>query len=595
MSAPRQYRFPPGAPVCPVVKAFCVLLLGLTQLPAAAQEQSWRISDFKDNISIAADGTAQVNEQIKLVFAGQWHGIHRTIPVEYPGPQGTNYTLFIKLRSITDDAGNKLRYESHKSGAYRDYKIYIPGAVDATRVVNIAYTVRNGLRFFDGYDEFYWNVSGNDWPVPIDHASAFVSLPENAKGKLRAQAFTGAYGSTQKDATSEVDGANVMFETTSPLSMRGGLTIDIYIPKGILKEPGSLTRLGWFLGSNPIVFLPLFTLAIMFGMWHTVGKDPDPGMSIAPMYEPPRGLTPAEAGTLLEDTIHPRDITSTIVDLAVRGYIKIEEKVDTILVFHHKDYILHLLKAKDGWGPELAPHERVMLENIFLGGTETRLSSLKNRFYTTIPIVREDIMSALKRKGMYLLDPDSASGYSIAAAVGIGVALAAVQLLGWANLFNSIVLAIGSILISAVIWFLFARQMTAKTLLGARTRIQVLGFEEFLNRVDADRIKRLPPDTFEKFLPYAMAFGVEHHWAQAFAGIVKNPPSWYAGPAVGPGPFIFNPILFSSSMHSMASDMHQVFVSAPRSESTGSGFGGGGGGGGGFSGGGFGGGGGSAF
>ncbi len=579
-----------------MVKAFCVLLLGLiTQVPIAAQEQSWRISDFKDNISIAADGIAQVNEQITLVFVGEWHGIHRTIPVEYPGPKGTNYTLFVKLRSITDDAGNKLKYESHKSGAYRDYKIYIPGAADATRVVNIAYSVRNAVRYFDGYDEFYWNVTGNDWPVPIDHASAFVSLPENAAGKLRAQAFTGAYGSTQKDATSEVKGADVMFETTNPLSMRGGMTIDIYIPKGILKEPGSLTKVGWFLGSNPIVFLPLLTLAVMFGLWHTVGKDPDPGISVAPMYEPPRGLTPAEAGTLIEDKIHPRDITSTIVDLAVRGYIKIEEKVDTILVFHHKDYIFHLLKAKDGWGPELAPHERVMLENIFLGGTETRLSSLKNRFYTTIPIVREDIMSALKRKGMYMLDPDSASGYSIAAAIAIGIAVAAIQILGWADLFNSIPLAIGSILISALIWFLFARQMTAKTVLGARTSIQVLGFEEFLNRVDADRIKRLPPDTFEKFLPYAMAFGVEHHWAQAFAGIVKDPPSWYAGAAVGPGPFIFNPILFSSSMHSMATDMHQVFVSAPRSSSTGSGFGGGGGGGGGFSGGGFGGGGGSAF
>ena len=589
--------FPPCAPVSSVVKAFCVVLLGiLLQNHAAAQAQSWRISDFKDNISIAADGTAQVNEQITLVFVGEWHGIHRKIPVEYPGPEGTNYTLFVKLRSITDDAGNKLKYESSKTGAYRDYKIYIPGAVDATRVVNIAYSVRNGVRYFDGYDEFYWNVTGNDWPVPIDHASAFVSLPENTVGKLRAQAFTGTYGSTQKDATSEVKGEDVMFETTNPLSMRGGLTIDIYIPKGLLKEPSSLTKVGWFLGSNPIVFLPLFTLAVMFGLWHTVGKDPDPGISVAPMYEPPRGLTPAEAGTLLEDTIHPRDITSTIVDLAVRGYIKIEEKVDTILVFHHKDYIFHLLKAKDGWGPELAAHERVMLENIFLGGTETRLSSLKNRFYTTIPIVREDIMSALKRKGMYMLDPDSANGYSIAAAIAIGVALAAIHLLGWADLFNSIPLAIGSILISAVIWWLFARQMMAKTVLGARTRIQVLGFEEFLNRVDADRIKRLPPDAFEKFLPYAMAFGVEHHWAQAFAGIVKDPPSWYAGPAVGPGPFIFNPILFSSSMHSMATDMHQVFVSAPRSESSGSGFGGGGGGGGGgFSGGGFGGGGGSAF
>ena len=134
--------------------------------------------------------------------------------------------------------------------------------------------------------------------------------------------------------------------------------------------------------------------------------------------------------------------------------------------------------------------------------------------------------------------------------------------------------------------------MTAKTVKGARTHIAVLGFQEFMNRVDADRLKVMPPDTFEKYLAYAMALGVEHHWAQAFAGIVKDPPQWYAGPGGYVGGF--NPILFSSSMHSMASDMHQVFVSAPRSSSTGSGFTGDGGGGG-FSGGGFGGGGGGAF
>jgi hypothetical protein len=570
-----------------VVTVLVYLFALLSATPLFAK--TWRIADYKDTISITQDGKAFVSERINLVFEGEWHGIHRTIPVEYPGPKGTNYTLFLDVTDVTDGAGNKLKYESKISNGYRDLKIYIPGAVDAEKTVQIDYAVRNSIRYFENYDEFYWNVTGNDWPVPIDHASSFVHFPDNAAGSLRAQAFTGSYGSTSHEATAEVKGSNVLFETTRPLGMRGGLTIDVYIPKGILREPGALTRFLWFIGSNLAVFLPFVTLGVMGLLWYYKGRDPDSGRSIAPMYEPPPDISPAEAGTLIDDRVDPRDVTSTVVDLAVRGYLKIEEKVDEGLLFHHRDYILHRLKEGDQ-AKGLRPHEQVMLENIFSSGSETRLSSLKNHFYTAIPIIRQDVMASLRRKGMYLLDPDSANGYSVVAAIVILAPFALAQFTGYTNFFDSMPVLIVAGLISALIWWLFARQMSARTIKGARTRVAVLGFEEFMNRVEADRLKRMPPDTFEKYLPYAMALGIEHTWAEKFAGIVQNPPQWYVSP--GGGAF-FNPIFFSNSMRSMSNDMHQVFVSAPRSSSSGSGWSGGGGGG--FSGGGFGGGGGSAF
>jgi hypothetical protein len=573
------------------------LLIIVVAFAAPAAAKSWRVSNFQDTITVNPDGSSLVKETITLVFVGEWHGIHRKIPIEYPGPDGVNYRLFVDVTGVTDENGGKLKYDSSTSGAYRDLKIYIADAVDAIRTVEIAYRVRNGTRFFDQYDEFYWNVTGNDWPVPVDHASASVQLPAAASGSLRAQAFTGVYGATQRDATAKVEGANAEFETNSPLPMRGGMTVDVYIPKGILRQPGWLTKVLWFIGSNPAVFLPLVTFVAMFVLWWYAGRDPDPGMSVAPMYEPPAGVSPAEAGTLLDDRIHPRDITSTIVDLAVRGFIKIELTDDKGLLFHHKDYIFHLLQKREDW-QGLAPHERVMMENIFVGDDpETRLSSLKNRFYRAVPVIRTDIMSALKQKGIYTLDPESANGYSLGAAFCILVPFAVVQYFGWADFLSSVPVVAVCVVLSAAIWWLFARVMTAKTIKGAQTHIAVLGFQEFMNRVDGERLKTMPPDTFEKFLPYAMALGVEHHWAQAFAGIVKDPPSWYAAPAGYGYGMAFNPILFSSSMHGMATDMHQVFVSAPRASSTGSGWGGGSGfgGGGGFSGGGFGGGGGSAF
>ena len=179
-----------------------------------------------------------VNETITLKFVGEWHGIHRTIPIEYPGPDGTNYQLFVDVTGVTDENGTKLKYDSSTSGAYRDLKIYIPDAIDATRTVKIAYRVRNGTRFFDQYDEFYWNVTGNDWPVPIDHAAASVHSPLRPLDRCARRPSPAFTARPEHDATAKVDGSNAEFETNNPLPMRGGMTIDVYIPKGILNEPG---------------------------------------------------------------------------------------------------------------------------------------------------------------------------------------------------------------------------------------------------------------------------------------------------------------------------------------------------------------------
>ena len=170
-----------------------LLVLGVLCTGAPLFAQSWRIADFKDTISLNADGSTLVKERITLVFIGQWHGIHRTIPMEYPGPRGTNYTLFMDITSVTDGSGQKLKYESKTSGNDRDLKIFIPDAVDTTRTVEIDYVVRNGIRYFQDHDEFYWNVTGNDWPVPIDHAEARVSLPgmqRESCGRKHSPAYT---------------------------------------------------------------------------------------------------------------------------------------------------------------------------------------------------------------------------------------------------------------------------------------------------------------------------------------------------------------------------------------------------------------------
>ncbi len=569
-------------------------------LPAAAK--SYHITRYDDVITVRDDGSLVVEESLRFTFEGSFQGIHRRIPIDYPGPWGSNYALFLSVQSVTDESGQALKFEttnvSDKSSksTYRQLTIYIPGAVDTEKTVKITYAVKNGVRFLKsegtGHAELYWNVTGTDWTVPIDEASAFIVFPPETAGKLKAEAYTGVWGSSGRDANCSIDGSSVRCETSRELSSREGLTIDIYIPEGVLHQPGAFTRLMWFIGGNPIWLLPLWALIVMVGMWWMIGREPDPGISVAPMYQPPEGMSPGETGAVLDYDVKPRDITCTLVDLAVRGYLKIEETDQKLLIFHHKDFIFHLLKPRESWGQDLVPHEREMLENMFsIGEQSVSLSSLKNRFYVALPAVKQEIMQRLKDKQLYRVDPNSSRGYALLGAIIIALPFVLAKMAGLLQGYG-VAVTVLAIILAVAIFLPIARHLSSMSLRGVRTKVEILGFKEFMTRVDADRIRRMPPDTFEKFLPFAMALGVERHWAQAFEGIIKNPPSWY----VGPTPVaMWSPMFFAGSMGGMSDSAYSAFSSSPQASSSGGGFSGGGGGGGGFSGGGFGGGGGDAF
>jgi uncharacterized membrane protein len=584
-----------------------LLLATLLLLAVPLFARSWKVARFDARYTMGDDGTVLVEEEIHPSFEGTFNGILREIPVEYPGPDGTAYKLFLKVDSVTDETGQKIRFqqstraERTSDGAWHQFLVLkiFAGGTDTERTVRISYRASNAVRFFKDHDEFYWNVTGNDWKVPIESASAFVALPSAAAGQVKAQAFTGAFGSREQAAVTSIDGSNISVDSSQPLPPRSGLTIDVYIPKGVLREPSWFTRyVVWFVGGNPGALLPVWAFAVMFGLWFWKGRDPDPGISVAPMYEPPKGLTPAEAGTLLSDDIESRDITSTLIDLAVKGYLKIIETEDKVLFIKHKDYTLRLMKPRSEW-QNLAAHELEVLNNIFpeVTAEETTLSSLKNRFYVALPSIRQEIMDLLKSKELYSTDPESAKGLAMVGVLVIALPFLWLQLTGAIRLGNSLTVLGISVLLTVLIVFLFGRQLSAKTVRGARTLVECLGFKEFMTRVDGDRIKRMPPDTFERFLPYAMAFGVEQHWAKAFQGLITEPPSWYVGSGYGTPGMMWTPLLFTSAMSSFSSSAYESFSAAPQASSSGSGFGDGGssGGGGGFSGGGFGGGGGDAF
>ena len=552
--------------------------------PASTREL--KIEKFSAEIFIQQDASLEVNETIDVNFIGVWHGLYRTIPVEYVTPQGFNYSLFVKLEDATDDAGQPLKVESSRQGHYLKWKIYVDDATDVDRTIHLRYKVRNGLKFFEDHDELYWNVTGDEWDVPVHDASAQILLPPGVTG-VRTNVFTGSFGSTAHGGEASTSGSTVEVSMDRPLSFHEGLTVAVAFDKGFVKEPGTGDLIGQFFESNWPLFLPILVFFIMFWLWSTRGRDPRIG-SVAVQYEPPDGLTPAEAGTLVDEQAAMRDITATIVDLAVRGYIVIEEKEKAGIagmLLHTKDYTFHLKKGLAEW-PGLKAHELALLGGIFSNGalTDVDLSSLQNVFYRNLPTIKNNIFDELMQHGYFQHRPDYVRGGFITGAIVAGVLLffmgsAMSQKMGMAPAPFFVAAIFSAGIIAGFGWF-----MPARTATGAKALAGVLGFEDFLTHVESDHMSRVSqtPETFEKFLPFAMALGVEKKWVGAFQNIYSQPPSWYQGNYSSGG---FYPIMFVNSLDHMTMSASSIMASAPRS-SGGSGFGGGGSSGGGFGGGG---------
>jgi len=624
------------------------LLVFLVALPAAARQYS--VKDFNEQVTINANGTVEVTEIIEFSFVGSYQGIYRRIPVEYTTPQGLNYTLLLEPLSVTDEDGHALKYEQTRESRYVKFKVFVPNAENATRTVMLRYRLLDALRFFEDHDELYWNVTGDEWDVRIASASAHIELPPGTTG-LRAVAYTGVFGSRAQEARVELNGNTVEIQTTRPLGFHEGLTAVVGWDKGFVHEPGVGARVALFLRSNWPLFIPIGAFCVMFWLWWTRGRDPERD-AITVQYEPPDKLTPGECGTLVDGEAAMRDITATLVDLAVKGYIVIEQKDQAGLLgfTHHRDYVFHLKKPPAQWN-DARPHERAMLGGLFFSSSSVltesfgaspgivaqspgvqdysvaagtvpaqsapdnvsatpviedytvafrsssntgdtsqpsvALSDLQNHFYTQLPAIRDCIFDSLMADGYYLHRPDTVRQAYIGVGLIIGILIVFLGgALGVATGVARLTWTLAGILTGAVIC-IFGWFMPARTISGARTLAKVLGFENFLGRVESDRIERLEktPELFEKYLPYAMALHVEKKWVQAFSGITMQPPQWYQG-GYGSG---FVPFVLVSDLNLMSSQVGSALMSSPRS-SGGSGFGGGGG-----SGGGFGGGGGGAF
>jgi uncharacterized membrane protein len=321
----------------------------------------------------------------------------------------------------------------------------------------------------------------------------------------------------------------------------------------------------------------------MIQLWRSKGRDPRVREAVTVKYEPPKyngaALTPGEAGTLLDERLDSRDITSTLVGLAVKGYIKIEESKTEGLIFDSTDFYLAKVKEPD---ESLSPFEKILLSRIFTADKPGRMvSDMKNSFYKELDTVKSTLYGDLISKKYFLVSPEkirkvyTTTGILVAVCCGFALTLLTGSGKGW----------IAGILTGLPV-VLFSRAMPARTKAGASAYMDILGFQEFMERAEKDQLERMKDkDLFSRFLPYAIALNVVDNWAKAFEGIYQEQPHWYSSHI---GLRTFNAYHFSRSIQSATSSIASAMYSAPRGSgvSGGGGFSGGGSSGGGFGGGG---------
>ncbi len=537
-----------------------------------------KINKFYVDIEINPDSSINVKESIEYDFYKySEHGIYREIPIKHKTKLGLNRNIRISDISVRDELGNKYNFTKEKTGRYLKIKIGdADKLITGVHTYEISYKVSGAFNFFDTHDELYWNATGNEWMVPIDSTKVMVHSPNIQK----IRCFRGFTGSNETCDKSFLNDSYAEFADSGFLRTEG-MTFVIGLKKGTVREPSSLEKIFWFLNWFLIdnfftISLPIIVIFGFFLNWFVYGRDYKIKGPIIPRWEVPDNLAPAEAGIIFDGKFGSQDFAAMIIDLAVRGYISIEQLFD--------DYEFTYLKENSEIykGSSLKEYEKYFLSVFFLGNKKTILSSKTNNFKKEYETLLDKIYKKVTPK-YFARNPKK---LDIKYAT-FGAWLMVFSLIP-ALLFNSLVALLGMLLgLSMMVGY--GKLMVKRSRKGQKIKKELDGLKMYLVTAEKRTMEMLNApeknaEHFEQLLPYAVALGAVGRWSKQFEGLIQENPKWFNG-----GVGYFDSRAFGAAMQSFSNSTNNTIN--PQAPSGRSGFSSSGG----FSGGGFGGGGGGSW
>jgi hypothetical protein len=565
--------------------------------PPARAQAFERIPSYDVAIRVERDDSIVIRETIVYDFGSQQrHGIFRDVPTTLRYDDTFDRVYPLTVLSVSGSSGTPVQYTTEAiEGGETRIKIGDPDrTITGKHTYELTYRIDHALNGFRGHDELYWNAIGDDWPVTIDRATVRVDAPGAIE---RIACFAGPTGSNLPCGTAKLRNGVARF-AQGGLPPYQALTVAVGLPKGMVAEPKPVLRERWsvrraFSATPPIVGASAALLALVlagFGalVWRT-GRDrryagspidvvmgapkgtPDQAVPLfeqgtAPVeFAPPDDLRPGQMGTLLDEVANPLDVTATIVDLAVRGYLVIEE-VPKEHWWGRTDWTLKRRAPAD---EALLEYEESLLTGLFETGDEVRVSSLKARFVDRLRKVQDALYRNASAKGWFVGRPDKVRARWRAAGVGAllvagGLEFVAVR---WTRLgLVALPLVLGGLLLT-----IGASWMPRRTPKGTGLVRRVKGFRTVIATAETHMARWAEQaNVFTRYLPYAIVFGLTDKWAKAFEALAQEPDtSWY----VSSRPFVLHE--FTDSIEGFSVTSAGTIASTP-SGSGGSGFGGGG-------------------
>src|SRR3989344_5820817 len=602
-----------------IALSFLALILVFGYFSRVANAQSLVFSQeailsFDSAIIVNIDNSINVSETIQYTTgAEERHGIYRDI---YPY-SSENKRMNIGNIVVTDENGTNYQFQVSEVNEYIRIKIGDPDRTfHGQKTYVIKYRATRAVAQLDSFDEIYWNVTGNEWVMPIYRAQASACLPSGGTSTQSACYF-GLKGSKDKcQLISEIAGTS-MCSAPSVLGPRQGLTVAVGFPKGIVAPYTSSDATASFFDRSGswlvAILLPILTLLFSLMYWYKKGRDARGTDVIVPQYDAPHELTPMEIGGIINEKVDVRNISAEIIYLATKGYLKINQLDERYIgISKTPDYQLEKLKdfsdLQNDFDKKLLaglfnsqPRSTLSsFANYFVKDTtldenqtlntlarSVKLSNLKNVFYKDELLVVVSVADALLAKGYYKNLGKMKNGGMRLSFIVI-LSLLAIVFLG--EMFNVLHIKgdpfpfVAGTLLSFAIYGVVSYFNPAKTEKGVIAKEYILGLKDYLQIAEKDRLQfhnapEKKPEIFEKLLPYAMVLGVSDIWAKEFEGIYTVPPSWYSGPSEG----AFSAVAFSKIADNFNTFAENYMLATPRRSggSGGSGFSGGGGGGGG--------------